>query len=245
MMVKQGHGNIINITSATAELPLTRVLGYSSAKAAVKNLTQWLAVEFAHKYGENIRVNALTPGFFLTEQNRFLLTNPDGSFTPRGELIVQGTPMNRMGKPEDLQGALLYLARDAPSFVPGRTRLWMAVLSHSAESNSFVPNFLKHLTIWIPFVLMMVSNLQLTVAQSFVNKDVAVVSYEDNEKYRFSEGLCAIQRDQLWGFMDTTGKVVIDFRFRNNGYEIPAFHEGKCCVCIQTEQEELRRLYID
>lgn len=92
---------------------------------------------------------------------------------------------------------------------------------------------------------MMVSNLQLTVAQSFVNKDVAVVSYEDNEKYRFSEGLCAIQRDQLWGFMDTTGKVVIDFRFRNNGYEIPAFHEGKCCVCIQTEQEELRRLYID
>src|SRR5659263_665685 len=123
MMVKQGHGNIINITSATAELPLTRVLGYSSAKAAVKNLTQWLAVEFAHKYGENIRVNALTPGFFLTEQNRFLLTNPDGSYTPRGELIVQGTPMNRMGKPEDLQGALLYLASDASKFVTGTTTI--------------------------------------------------------------------------------------------------------------------------
>ena len=80
-------------------------------------------MEFAHKYGENIRVNALTPGFFLTEQNRFLLTNPDGSFTPRGELIVQGTPMNRMGKPEDLQGALLYLASDASKFVTGTTTI--------------------------------------------------------------------------------------------------------------------------
>jgi len=123
VMVKQGHGNIINITSATVERPMTRVLGYSSAKAAVKNLTQWLAVEFAHKYGENIRVNALPPGFFLTEQNRFLLTNPDGSLTPRGGLIIQGTPMNRMGKPEDLQGALLYLASDASKFVTGTTTI--------------------------------------------------------------------------------------------------------------------------
>ncbi|MCX6309571.1 MAG: WG repeat-containing protein, partial [Bacteroidia bacterium] len=91
----------------------------------------------------------------------------------------------------------------------------------------------------------MVSNLQLTVAQSFVKKEVAVVSYDDHEKYCFSEGLCAIQRDQLWGFMDTTGRVVIDFRFRNNGYEIPAFQEGKCCVSIKTEQEDYQRFYID
>jgi hypothetical protein len=92
---------------------------------------------------------------------------------------------------------------------------------------------------------MMVSNLQLTVAQSLVKKDVAVVSYDDNEKYCFSEGLCAIQRDHLWGFMDTTGKVVIDFKFRNNGYEIPTFHEGKCCVSIKTDQDDLKRFYID
>jgi NAD(P)-dependent dehydrogenase (short-subunit alcohol dehydrogenase family) len=123
VMVKQGHGNIINITSATVERPMTRVLGYSSAKAAVKNLTQWLAVEFAQKYGEKIRVNALTPGFFLTEQNRFLLTNPDGSMTPRGGLILQGTPMKRMGTPEDLQGAILYLASDASRFVTGTTTI--------------------------------------------------------------------------------------------------------------------------
>ena len=92
---------------------------------------------------------------------------------------------------------------------------------------------------------MMVSNFQLAEAQSIVNKEVAVVSYIDNEKYQFNEGLCAIQRDQLWGFIDTTGRVVIDFRFRNNGYEIPSFHEGKCCVCIQTESEDLKRIYID
>lgn len=122
-MVKQGHGNIINITSATVERPLTRVLGYSSAKAAVKNLTQWLSVEFAQKYGEKIRVNALTPGFFLTEQNRFLLTNPDGSLTPRGTLIIQNTPQKRMGNPEDLQGALIYLASDASRFVTGTTTI--------------------------------------------------------------------------------------------------------------------------
>jgi len=122
-MVKQGHGSIINITSAAAERPLTRVLGYSSAKAAVKNLTEWLAVEFAQKYGEKMRVNALTPGFFLTEQNRFLLTNKDGSLTPRGSLIIQGTPLKRMGNPEDLQGALIYLASDASRFVTGTTTI--------------------------------------------------------------------------------------------------------------------------
>ena len=122
-MVKQGYGSIINITSETVERPMTRVMGYSSAKAAVKNLTQWLSVEFAQKYGERIRVNALCPGFFLTEQNRFLLTNPDGSLTPRGGLIMHGTPMGRMGKPEDLQGALVWLASDESRFVTGTTTI--------------------------------------------------------------------------------------------------------------------------
>jgi len=119
-MVKQGHGNIINISSASAEHPLTRVMGYSSAKAAIKNLTEYLAVEFGQKYGQNMRVNALEPGFFLTDQNRFLLTNKeDGSLTPRGKLIIQGTPQGRMGEPDDLQGALIYLASDASKFVTG------------------------------------------------------------------------------------------------------------------------------
>lgn len=122
-MVKQGHGSIINITSATVERPLTRVMGYSSAKAAVKNLTRWLSIEFAQKYGEGIRVNALCPGFFLTEQNRSLLTNPDGSLTPRGGQIINSTPMGRMGKPEDLQGALIFLASDESRFVTGTTTI--------------------------------------------------------------------------------------------------------------------------
>lgn len=122
-MVKCGSGSIINITSATSERPLTRVLGYSSAKSAVKNLTEWLSVEFAHKYGQGIRINALSPGFFLTEQNRFLLTEPDGGLTPRGSLIIQNTPQKRMGNPEDLQGALLFLASDASLFVTGTTTI--------------------------------------------------------------------------------------------------------------------------
>jgi len=119
VFAKQKYGSIINITSATVERPLTRVMGYSSAKAAVKNLTQYLATEFATKVGPDVRVNALTPGFFLTEQNRTLLINPDGTLTPRGGQIIQNTPMKRMGKPEDLQGALIYLASDASRFVTG------------------------------------------------------------------------------------------------------------------------------
>lgn len=123
VMVKQGKGNIINITSASVNRPLTRVLGYSAAKAAVKNLTQWLSVEFAQKYGDGIRVNALCPGFFLTEQNRFLMTNQDGSLTPRGQLVIQKTPQGRMGVPEDLVGALIFLASDDSKFITGTTTM--------------------------------------------------------------------------------------------------------------------------
>jgi len=122
-IVKRGTGSIINITSASSERPLTRVLGYSSAKAAVKNLTEWLSVEFAQKYGQGIRVNALSPGFFLTDQNRSLLIDQQGNLTPRGRLIIQNTPQQRMGDPEDLVGALLYLASDASRFVTGTTTI--------------------------------------------------------------------------------------------------------------------------
>ncbi|MFN8343151.1 MAG: SDR family oxidoreductase [Cyclobacteriaceae bacterium] len=99
--------------------PLTRVAGYSAAKSAINNFTQWLAVEMVKKFGEHIRVNAIAPGFFLTEQNRTLLTNPDGSLTERGRLILQGTPFGRFGKPEELIGTLVWLCSDAANFVTG------------------------------------------------------------------------------------------------------------------------------
>lgn len=118
-MVANKKGVIINISSLSAILPLTRVVGYSAAKSAVSNFTQWLAVEMAQKFGEGIRVNAIAPGFFLTEQNRNLLTNEDGTPTPRGESIIRGTPFGRFGKPEELCGALIWLCSDAASFTSG------------------------------------------------------------------------------------------------------------------------------
>jgi len=118
-MSKQGSGVIINISSMNAIRPLTRVAGYSAAKSAINNFTQWLAVEMVKKFGEHIRVNAIAPGFFLTEQNRTLLTNPDGSLTERGRLILQGTPFGRFGKPEELVGTLVWLCSDAANFVTG------------------------------------------------------------------------------------------------------------------------------
>lgn len=118
-MVEQKKGSIINISSLAAQRALTRVLGYSAAKAAVDNFTRWLAVEMTQKYGDGIRVNAIAPGFFIGEQNRDLLLNKDGSLTARGETIIGQTPMNRFGKPEELQGAANWLAGEASSFVTG------------------------------------------------------------------------------------------------------------------------------
>ena len=120
IMVEQDEGVILNISSMNAFQPLTRIPAYSGAKAAVSNFTQWLAVHMAQEYSPDIRVNALAPGFFLTEQNRFLLTVPEtGKLTPRGQTIIDNTPMSRFGAPEDLLGAMFWLLSPASQFVTG------------------------------------------------------------------------------------------------------------------------------
>lgn len=118
-MVAQRSGSIINIASESALRPLSRVAGYGVAKAAVVNFTKYLCGELALKYGGGLRVNAIAPGFFLTEQNRTLLTHPDGSLTPRAETIIGHTPFGRFGEPEELLGTLQWLASDASCFVSG------------------------------------------------------------------------------------------------------------------------------
>lgn len=116
---EEGRSSIINYSSMAADRVITRVLGYSMAKGAVDVFTKWLAVEFATKYGEKIRVNAVAPGFFLTEQNEQLLTNPDGSLTERGDKIVTNTPFGRFGKADELNGALQFLISEASGFLTG------------------------------------------------------------------------------------------------------------------------------
>jgi NAD(P)-dependent dehydrogenase (short-subunit alcohol dehydrogenase family) len=118
-MISGGRGSIVNYSSAAVPLAISRVVGYSAAKASLENFTRWLAVELARRTAGKVRVNALLPGFFIGDQNRRLLTNPDGSFTDRGKLIIQNTPFGRFGVPEELHGALHYLLADASNFVTG------------------------------------------------------------------------------------------------------------------------------
>ena len=117
--IAAGKGSIVNISSMSSQRAITKVLGYSIAKAGIDCYTKWFAVELANRYGDNIRINAIAPGFFLTEQNRALLTQPDGSYTERGNLVLKQTPFKRFGLPNELIGALIWLLGEESGFVTG------------------------------------------------------------------------------------------------------------------------------
>ncbi|MFB9844525.1 SDR family oxidoreductase [Mucilaginibacter ginsenosidivorans] len=118
-IAKTGKGSIVNISSMNSKRAVTKVLGYNMGKAAMDCYNQWFAVELANRYGDKIRMNAIAPGFFLTEQNRSLLTKPEGGYTPRGESVIRNTPFKRFGHPDELIGALVWLLSDASAFVTG------------------------------------------------------------------------------------------------------------------------------
>lgn len=118
-LAQAGEGSIVNISSMNSKRAVTKVLGYNMGKAAIDCYTQWFAVELAKRYGDTIRINALAPGFFLTEQNRWLLTKKEGGFTERGEAVLRNTPFKRFGNPDELKGALVWLLSDASKFVTG------------------------------------------------------------------------------------------------------------------------------
>ena len=118
-MAEAGKGSIVNISSMASHQAISGVMGYSAAKAAVENVTRWMAVDLARQFGEGLRVNAVAPGFFIADQNRAVLLEADGSFTERAQTIVSRTPMGRFGEPHELQGPVLWLCSDASSFVTG------------------------------------------------------------------------------------------------------------------------------
>ncbi len=120
-MAERRRGVIVNIASMASFRPITRVVGYGAAKAGIVNFTGWMAIEMSKKFGEGIRVNGIAPGFFLTEQNKDLLTKPDGTYTPRGDAAIKHTPFARLGAPDELVGTLVWLCSDASKFVTGVT----------------------------------------------------------------------------------------------------------------------------
>ncbi|MGJ7033048.1 SDR family oxidoreductase [Niabella hirudinis] len=119
VIAENGGGSIVNISSMASQRAITRVLGYSLAKSAIDAYTKWFSMELGNRYGDAVRMNAIAPGFFLTEQNRELLTTPEGGFTERGAAVVAHTPFKRLGEPEELNGVLVWLLSDASRFVTG------------------------------------------------------------------------------------------------------------------------------